>query len=182
MDFNICLHPQAQNYLFEHYRSLRFIFNDVLGHLEVDYISIALLNANDELMMFSSRPAIEHHLIERHLWKDDPCLQRPFFENKKMHIWNHVYQEPGRLYLKHYKLDKPKLSFALSIPAKHEQFHVSYSFGVKSLDESTYIDLINKTHTLSSMGRFCLQNILTELPMIQSGISSKSHLKLISTR
>lgn len=180
MDFNISLHPQAQNYLFEHYRSVRFIFNDVLGHLEVDYISIALLNVKSELMLLSSRPAIEHNLIERHLWKDDPCLQQSFFLNNKIHIWNHVYQEPGRLYLKHYKLEKPKLSFAMSIPAKHDQFHVAYSFGVKTLDESVHIDLMNKTQTLSAIGRFCLQNILSELHLAFSDLSKQSHLKLIS--
>ena len=97
----------------------------------------------------------------------------------KIHIWNHIYQEPGRLYLKHYKLEKPKLSFAMSIPAKHEQFQVAYSFGVTTLDESIHMELMNKTETLSGIGRFCLQNILSELRLFYPELSNQSHLKLI---
>lgn len=39
------LHPRAENFLFEEYITLRKIFSDVLGHLETDYISIALINS-----------------------------------------------------------------------------------------------------------------------------------------
>ncbi len=67
----ITLHPQAKELLFTHFRTLIKIFNDVLGHLEVDYMAIALLTARNELMFLSSTRAIESNLIEQNLWPLD---------------------------------------------------------------------------------------------------------------
>lgn len=48
----IKLHPSAKDFLFENFAILRRIFSDVLGQLEIDYISIALINKENELFFY----------------------------------------------------------------------------------------------------------------------------------
>jgi hypothetical protein len=161
----IKLHPQAQDWLFRYYRALRYIFNDVLGHLELDYISMALLNPQQELVFFSSQPSIEHNLIEHQLWQFDPCIQTAYLAPQESLIWPEIYQAPSFEQLKHYKLIKPKLEFVLSKAVATDNYAISYAFGVKSKDPEVHINLVNNTKTLLSIGKFCLHNILQELEL-----------------
>ena len=159
----ICLHPQAQDWLFEYYRDLRIIFNDVLGHLELDYLSMALLNPSRELLFFSSQPSIEQNLIEHQLWPFDPCIQSAHLKPEQEFIWHELYQSPSLAQLKHYKMFKPKLAFAFSKAVVVEDYAITYAFGVKSQDPAIHFNLFNNTKILLSMGKFCLQNIVQEL-------------------
>lgn len=65
------LHPNAKEFLFEHYVTMRKVFSDVLGQIETDYISIALINSKGQIFFISSKPSIEQNLIEKNLWL--PC-------------------------------------------------------------------------------------------------------------
>lgn len=159
----ITLHPQAQDWLFKNYRALRLIFNDVLGHLELDYLSMSLLNPSRELIFFSSQPSIEQNLIEHGLWQDDPCIQSAYLAPQDHYIWHDIYQAPAFKQLYHYKLFKPKLAFVLSKAVVIEDYAITYAFGVKSKDPTVQINLLNNTKILSSIGKFCLQNIVQEL-------------------
>lgn len=159
----IKLHPQAQDWLFKYYRDLRFIFNDVLGHLELDYLSMALLNPKHELIFFSSQPSIEQNLIEHELWQNDPCIQSADLATQAPLIWHEIYQAPHFRQLNHYKLIKPKLEFVLSKAVVNQDTAISYAFGVKSKDPVVQLNLRNNTKILLSIGKFCLQNIIQEL-------------------
>jgi hypothetical protein len=171
----ICLHPQAQNLLFKYYRDLRLIFNDVLGHLEVDYLSIALINDKHQLFFLSSMPSIEQNLILKNLWQQDPCFQKAFFENETVLIWNHLYDD---IEMNHYKLALPKLAFAISIPSQFQDFKVNYSFGLKTQDPLVHFNLLENPNTLQSMGKYCLSNMV-KIVGDEMGMSQHAHLKLI---
>jgi hypothetical protein len=89
MDFsysNIQLHPEAKAILFQHYDALTIIFQDVLGLFEVDYMSIAMLNAKHELLFLSSKPSIERNLIEQDLWRHDGSYHIDFFSQHEMKL------------------------------------------------------------------------------------------------
>lgn len=150
----ITLHPQAQDLLFKYYRALRLIFNDVLGHLEVDYISIALLNEKNQLCFFSSRPSIEQNLIAHDLWTHDPCYQ---FKDEQVIIWN---EREWDTYLNQYKLVIPQLAYALSVTDRFENHQISYSFGLETRDPTAHWHLKDNTAILKSIGKFCLLKIL----------------------
>ncbi len=169
------LHPQAQNLLFKYYRDLRLIFNDVLGHLEIDYISMTLLDEKNQLILLSSQPSIEQNLIIKNLWEQDPCCQKDFFLQDDILIWNHIYDD---IALHHYKLAVPKLAFAASIPDSFQDFKVAYSFGVSSQDPAVHLNLLDNQKTLRAMAKYCLINILK---VVHGDITPNqlSHLKLI---
>lgn len=150
----ITLHPKAQDLLFKYYRALRLIFNDVLGHLEIDYISIALLNENNQLCFFSSRPSIEQNIIEHNLWPYDPCCQ---FKHLDTLIWNDFKWD---VHLNKFKQVIPQFAYALSVPDYFENYKICYSFGLETHDPTAHRHLYENTKILKSIGKFCLLKIL----------------------
>ena len=161
----IKLHPQANVFLFQHYRTLRKIFHDVLGHLEIDYMAIALLNAQNELLFLSSDPAIECNLIEHNLWQFDTSFQRDFLIQGNAQVWDDLYPDEWRKILHHYKQEITGFSMGISVPSSFEEYDVIYSFALTSTSEAIKSNVINKVGTLTNMGRFCLQKIMRAIPL-----------------
>jgi hypothetical protein len=161
----ITLHPKARDFLFEHFVMLKVLFNDVLGHLEIDYMSIALLNSQNELLFLSSKPSIECNLIENNLWAFDPSLQYEFFMQDQPKLWDEVYQAERHKLVRQYKQESQGFSMGISIPSVFDEYRVVYSFALKSKNESIKNNITNKIQTLLSMGRFCLRNIIQTIAL-----------------
>ena len=185
MDFsypNIRLHPEAQPILFQHYQVFRQVFHDVLGHFEIDHISIALINAQNELFFLSSKKSIELNLIKNNLWQTDPIFQTYFFEANQINLWTDIYSKISHKKLFHFKLNKPGFSQGISIPASFENYRVVYSFAITSKNKKTQNNLLAEQEKLNYLGRYCLKNILKnfDLPK-QSFLASKKKpfLKLV---
>lgn len=165
MDVNtlaISLHPHAKDFLFQHYRTLTKIFSNVLGLLEIDYLSISLITPKHELLFLSSKPSIEANLIEHNLWQLDPCYQEIFYNQDKIQWWEELYCDQR---LRYFKQTVNKFTMGLSIPAKFNEFHVVYSFGLKSSNEIIKKRIQNNIDKLNSIGKFCLQSILDTIPL-----------------
>ena len=163
----ITLHPQASDLLFKHYRVIARIFRNVLGQIEIDYMAIALLTPKDELLFFSSKPGIEWRMIEHNLWLSDARFQYDFFKQEQAQVWD---QRPA------------DFCIGLSIPSIYDEYRVIYIFASKSNDEATQTKIHNNIAMLIRMGRFCLKNILHELPFLSpktNSIQQKPQLKLI---
>ena len=177
----ITLHPAAKDFLFKHYRSMKRIFGDVLGLLEVDYLSITLITPQNELLFLSSQPSIECNLIEHGLWQYDPCLNKAFLCGTSHQYWNNVYLQPVHKKLLHYKQEIFEFGFGLAIPHLFREFRVIYTFGFKATDASTKQKIENNIAKLRNMGQYCLQNILNtiELPNKQKINPSRPVLKLV---
>ncbi len=161
----ITLHPQAKELLFTHFRTLIKIFNDVLGHLEVDYMAIALLTARNELMFLSSTRAIESNLIEQNLWPLDASFQEDFFLQNEPRLWDELYHGQCHAALRRYKQENPGFSTGISIPSQFEAYRVVYTFALKSTDEVIKHKAMTNINTLTRMGRFCLQRIMQTIPL-----------------
>ena len=174
----ITLHPEVMDVLFKHYQSLRRLFYDVLGHLEIDYMSVALLNPKNELLFLSSRPSIERNLIDNKLWAFDASLHNDFFLQGKARVWDELYQDEWRKPLWEYKQKSHGYSMGISIPSTFEEYRVVYSFALKSTEERIKNKVINKIETLTSMGRFCLKNIMQHIELPGRHIKKPS-LKLV---
>ena len=178
----IFLHVQAKDYLFRYYKTLKRIFNNVLGHLEIDYIAIALLNKEHELFFLSSSPAIEQNLIEYNLWQLDPCLQFDFFINNTPLLWNTVYCTKKQKLLHYYKIERPDFSAGISIASNFSEHAIIYSFALRSKDIEIQKKLTTQIETLLSIGHFCFQDIVKTVPLPdrKGGLASKKpYLKLI---
>jgi len=155
----LSLHPKAYDCLFKHYRALRNIFHDVLGHLELDYLSMALISPDKELCFFSSCPAMELNLIEQNLWQFDPMLLLHVEKGNEVLIWHELYEGDAYFKLKHYKMEKPGICYGISKISQFKSYQVIYSFGVFQSDLLIQNKLKHHIETLLSMGKYCLQNI-----------------------
>jgi hypothetical protein len=168
MDLNdkkVTLHPQAEVFLFQHYRVMNKIFHDVLGHLEIDYMGIALLTEADELLFFSSKKSIEFHLIQHKLWPFDACYHPDFIQQGEPRLWEELYHKDWREALHFHKQGAPGFSMGIAVPAQFDEYRVVYSFAVTSTDEAIKTKILNNIETLARMGRFCLQKIMRVIPL-----------------
>ena len=159
---NLCreikLHPNAEDFLFENFATLRRIFSDVLGQLEIDYISIGLVNEAGEIFFLSSSPSIEKNLIEKDLWGYDYIYQPHFVYQSELTLWSEIsptaYHEP----LKRYKQQHQNLIDGVSIPIDYGVYRAILSFGFKESSSLSKIRF-NKCEKLLAMGQFCLNRI-----------------------
>ncbi|PJE14686.1 MAG: flagellar biosynthesis protein FlgJ [Legionella sp.] len=178
----ITLHPQAKTFLFEHYFTLKRVFSDVIGLLEIDYLSIALITRKNELLFFSSSPGIESNLIEHNLWQLDKSYHEEFIQSAQAQWWDVLYPKGDQNNLRHYKQEAEGFSIGLAIPAHFEQFRVVYSLALKSRDETIKNKLQNEIDNLVNMGKFCLMRILKKIPLPskqRSHVAIKPILKLV---
>jgi hypothetical protein len=154
----ITLHPNAKNFLFENFIILRRIFSDVLGQLDVDYISIALINQAGELFFLSSNPSIEQNLIEKKLWTHDPVNQNEFIYQNALKQWSELYSFSHSVLLKQYKLHNQQLIEGISMPIDYGHYRAVFSFGFKKASSLVKINTDNY-EKLVVLGRYCLNKI-----------------------
>lgn len=175
------LHPQAKDALFKDYQALRYIFSNVLGQVETDYLSISLIDEIGCLYFLSSNPSIEQNLIEKELWQFDGCLQPEFVYQDKMKNWCELYPAEYETSLYHYKQAAPGFETGFSLPADFEEFRAVFSFGFKSENSLFKQQPYGQQEKLLAMGKYCLREIFQAiaLPNRQKVYRMKPQLELI---
>ncbi|HAT9314948.1 TPA: flagellar biosynthesis protein FlgJ [Legionella pneumophila subsp. pneumophila] len=153
------LHPKAKEFLFEHFATIRKVFSDVLGQLETDYISIALINHRNQIFFLSSKPSIEQNLIEKKLWQFDGCNQPNFFNQDQPMLWSELPHTDYLETIEKHKLMETGLITGISIPANFDSYKAIFSFGLKRINP--YIQNKSTIHCerLLAMGKFSLRRI-----------------------
>lgn len=185
MDFrysNIKLHEEATTILFRHYRTFTKIFQDILGLLEIDYMSITLITSENKLLFLSSKPSIETNLIEKNLWQFDGSYHPDFFLKNEIKKWSDLYHQEWRKALSHFKQEVPKLYTGYSVPSYHHNLRLVYSCATKSSHPTSMSRIIDDPEILIRIGKFCLQNINKILPihtLQKTSFEYKPSLKLI---
>ncbi|HCJ1139183.1 flagellar biosynthesis protein FlgJ [Legionella pneumophila] len=175
------LHPKAKDFLFEHYITMRKVFSDVLGQVETDYASIALINQAGQIFFMSSNPAIEQNLIEKSLWLFDGCYQPEFISQDQPKLWSELAHIGCIEAITKYKQTKPGLITGISIPTEYDSYRAIFSFGLKRINP--YIQNKSSIHCekLLAMGKFALRQIQEYLtfPDNKPCITTKPILTLI---
>ena len=176
------LHPGAKDFLFEHYVSLRKTFSNVLGLIETDYLSIALINQADQLFFLSSKPSIEQNLIEKELWQYDGSYLPDFIYQEQPSLWTELYHPKYAHQLKQYKQENQGIITGISIPTRIDGYKVIFLFGFKSNNLLIQQKKYSQYEKLLAMGKYCLKEIRTSIPFPdqQKQHSCKPKLKLIS--
>lgn len=164
-DSIITIHPMAISLLFSHFKTIKKIYQDVLGQLELDYLCIALLTPGNQLIFFSSKPSVEHNLIEKELWQFDGSYCTRFITQNMPKLWETLYSHKHREALRYYKQQIPKLSMGIAIPSEFAEYRVIYSCGTKSANETVQMNLIEQAEILRKLGQYCLQRILTSIEL-----------------
>lgn len=181
VSINIKLHPLANEYLFKYYNILRRIFSNVIGQLETDYLSIALIDETGQLIFLSSKPSIEQNLIEKKLLEHDKSYQACFVYQDKPGLWSDLYQTEFEEQLFQFKQVAPGFETGISIPTNFDDYRAIFSFGFCSLNTLMKRTLPYQHEKLLAMGKYCLREIINTIPLPkQNEISKcKPHLELI---
>lgn len=177
----VTLHPKAKEFLFEHFVTMRKVFSDVLGQVETDYISIALINQTGQIFFLSSKPSIEQNLIEKNLWLFDECYQFSFFSQDKPKLWSELSHTGCTEIINQYKQIEPGLITGISIPTEYDSYKAIFSFGLKQINPYIQNKMPFHCEKLLAMGKYTLRQIQEYLtfPDKQSYRTAKPKLKLI---
>ncbi|STX97365.1 putative FlgJ-like protein [Legionella pneumophila] len=151
------LHPKAKEFLFEHFVTIRRVFSDVLGQVETDYASIALINQAGQIFFISSNPAIEQNLIEQSLWLFDGCYQPEFLSQDQPKLWSELPHIGCTESIVKYKQIKPRLITGISIPTEYDSYKAIFSFGLKRINP--YIQNKSSIHCRKTVshGQICVK-------------------------
>ncbi|WP_027270708.1 hypothetical protein [Legionella sainthelensi] len=177
----VTLHPKAKEFLFEHFVPMRKVFSDVLGQVETDYISIALINQTGQIFFLSSKPSIEQNLIEKNLWLLDGCYQSSFFSQDKPKLWSELPHMGCIEVIKQYKQIEPGLITGISIPTEYDSYKAVFSFGLKRITPCIQNKISTHCEKLVAMGKYALRQIQDYLtfPDKQPYTIAKPKLELI---
>lgn len=176
MDKDIRLHPLAGEYLFKYYGILRRIFSQVLGQLEIDYLSIGLIDNSGQLFLFSSQPSVEQNLIEKNLLLHDESFRSNFVYQDRVCFWSDLNNGEYKKYIYQYKQLVTGLKKGISIPSQFGDYKVVFSFGFKSQGVQ-----LNQDANFLSVGKYCLREIVKAIPLPNPKglVRGKPHLELI---
>ena len=155
----------AKELLFKHYVPLKRIFSDVLGQQETDYISIGLINASNQLIIFSSNPAAEQNILDRHLWELDKSYQPEFVYQEKPLAWSSIYTISESKQLYKYKLTDLELICGFAIPTDFDEYRAIFSFGFKYDEPNILKTMEQKTSPFLALGKYCLREILSTITL-----------------
>lgn len=177
----VSLHPKAKEFLFEHYATLRRIFPNVLGQLETDYISIALINQISQIFFLSSKPSIEQNLIEKELWQYDEIYQPNFIYQDQPRLWTELTRFKDINLVKQYKQKNHGLLMGISIPTVYTHYRAIFSFGFKKVNPLILNKTPSQCEKLLAMGKYCIREIgdIIPFPDEKKNFPSKPTLELI---
>ncbi|QDQ40693.1 flagellar biosynthesis protein FlgJ [Legionella geestiana] len=173
----IRLHPRAREFLFENYYTTHKLFSDVLGQLEVDYISMAFINSSRQIFFLSSAPSIEQNLIETGSWKYEGIYQPDFIFQDKPKLWAEL--PAAGSYMKQQMENKNFCNIGISMIDTDDYHRIVFSFGFKKLQP-----LIESKHPqhckkLLHLGKYCLRELKRTILFPELQKSVKSQLRLI---
>lgn len=126
------LHPEVLLAPFNHRKELLSKFRDVLGLLNLDYVSIEIVNPDDVYMFFSSLSSINYNVISNHLWPYDGGMSPSFFKAYSSYRWEQTYHVAFSKELKRIKQGEFGFSDDLTLVRKVNNFYLLYSFASKS--------------------------------------------------
>ncbi len=173
------LHPKAKEFLFEHFFTMRQVFSNVIGLLETDYISIALINLSGQIFFLSSKPSIEQNLIEKQLWLFDGCYQPSFITQEQPKLWSEFSHLDYTEEIKKYRQMEPGFVTGISIPTQYESYRAIFSFGLKRINPHIQTKSSLHCEKLLAMGKFALKQMQEYLVFPDKLAKTKPTLTLI---
>ncbi|MBJ16408.1 MAG: hypothetical protein CMF38_07245 [Legionellaceae bacterium] len=175
IDNKFFLNQNASNFLFENYATLRRIFSDFIGQLDIAYISYTFISKNNEVFFISSSPAIEQNLIEKNLWCLDLTSLQPFLLKDKFVPWAQFINELS-FALRTYKYDKFLDGYCML--TSYQEFIVITFLG---FNKKTLTKTVFNSSKFLALSSYCLQKIhyLIPLPTLKGVIRIKPFLQLI---
>lgn len=166
-------HPQLIEALFAFKSRVASVFRDVLGLHEIHHVAVAQINKKQEILTFSSTPAMEFNLFSSQLWRFDRSYDPLWIASCTQTAWQSLY-DPTRYdelyYLKQLKHHYP---IGYSLAAKSEDAFFIYSFASKRSCGHTQELFANQYDDFYKIGQYC-SNMLSSLFMDYNSLQRMS--------
>lgn len=150
-------HPQFLDALFAFKNKVTTIFRDVLGLHEIDHISITRINQSQQLLTFSSTPAMEFNLFNSNLWHYDKTYNPNWFEQCTQAFWQTLYHKTRYDELYYLKQIKHSFPLGLSLAAKIDGEFIIYSLASHKACTRTREIFATRQEDFYKIGQYCSQ-------------------------
>jgi hypothetical protein len=158
---NVTPHPRLIETLFAYKSRASTIFNAVLGIHDINHFSIARVDEEQNILVFSSTPAIEFNLFSTSLWCFDKTFSPDWFR-QCTHAATQTLYRPERYEALYFaKQIKPELPTAYSIAVK-DGCHYIYTVASTRTFSNPEKWFTNHENDFYKMGKYCT-NLLTPL-------------------
>lgn len=157
---DLVLHPHLLDALFAFKSKVSAVFRDILGLYEINHLSLTRINKNNELLIFSSTPAMEFNLFNSALWRYDQTYDPKWFNLCSQAYWQTLYN-PSRFdelyYVKQIKHDFP---IGLSLAARVNNESYIYSLAShKSCSHSQEL-FSTQQENFYKIGQYCSNQLI----------------------
>lgn len=147
-------HPNYIEALFSFKAETSKIFSNVLGLHKLNHIAITQINSKEEILTFSSTPAMEFNLFNSQLWQFDKSYHPDWYKKCEHASWQSLYM--SNHYDELYYLKQLKHSYAMgySLATKFEDKFFIYSFASEDFSEQEQL-LAEQSIVLYKIGFYC---------------------------
>ncbi|WP_019218050.1 hypothetical protein [Legionella tunisiensis] len=166
-------HSQLLKLLFAFKNKVGAVFKDILGLHEINHIAITRISIEQEIVIFSSTPALEFNLFNSELWHYDQTYHPAWFRVGEQTSWQSLYS-PARYdelyYQKQIKHHYPiGSSFAIY---QNNTFYI-YSLASKQSCPQTQEIFATQYDDFRKIGLYCT-NHLQDLFITCDNLASQS--------
>ncbi|MDI1352840.1 MAG: hypothetical protein PSV35_08790, partial [bacterium] len=134
----------------------------VLGLHEIDHIAVTQVNSHNQLVTFSSTPALEFNLFSSHLWRYDRAYNPQWFQLCSQEYWQNLYNHDRYDELYYLKQIKHGFSLGLSLAAQLNDTYVIYSLATQKSSSHTREVFASHQEEFYKIGQYC-SNMLIPL-------------------
>ena len=189
----VTLSPDVVNISFRHRKEISRVFNDVLGLHDIDHVSIDIVNAQNELIYFSTTPSMGYNLISSNMWLYDGSISPTFFKSYSFYYWDQTYHQNFFDAIKKIKETEHGFSFGFTLVRKVNGFYILYSFATRGNTLERKLFFQSHVDELLKIGDFCYKSIrslyalyydeksptLTEQPLFLTTSKQQTNIRLV---
>ncbi len=155
----ISLHPQFFELLFVFKSKVSAVFREVLGIHEIAHIAINRINDHNQLISFSSTPAMEFNLFNSTLWRFDKTYQPEWFSACTEAPWQMLYTPERYDELYYLKQIKHHYPLGLSIGMQHQGAPLILSLASNKACSHTQEVFANHSDDFQKIGQYCFNRL-----------------------
>jgi hypothetical protein len=146
-------------FLFAFKSKISTIFREVLGIHEINHVAVTRINKQNQILVFSSTPAMEFNLFNSKLWRHDQSYSPQWFQIGAQAYWQTLY-DPLR-YDELYYLKQIKHSFpiGLSLAAKINDEYLIYSLASHKSCSHTRELFSTQQEDFYKIGQYCTNRL-----------------------
>lgn len=152
-------HPQLLKLLFAFKNKVGTVFKDVLGLHEINHVAITRIGIEQEIITFSSTPALEFNLFNSELWHYDQTYSPAWFHLGEQTSWQSLYSATRYDELYYLKQIKHHYPIGSSLATRQDNIFYIYSLASKQSSSQTKEIFTNQYDDFCKIGLYCTNQL-----------------------